>query len=289
MRRIIFIIGLVLMGIGILITGCGTSKLPTIRSSDGVQIAYHTVGEGDPALVFVHGWSCDKSYWKEQIPFFSEKYRVVTIDLAGHGDSGEDRTDWSIPAFGQDVASVIKALNLKRVILIGHSMGGPTIIEAAKLVPKRVIGLIGVDTFSNFELRYTNEQFKQLIAPFELDFYNATMAFVKSMFTTSTDSNLVNRIAEDMAKSPPAVGLGAFHALFQYDPIPTLESIKIPIIAINADRWPTNVEAGQRHSVSFSLKLMPGLGHFIMMEDPEKFNRLLLESVQEMNSTDIIQ
>ena len=117
MRRIVFIISLLLMGIGILITGCGTSKLPTVRSSDGVQIAYHTVGEGNPALVFVHGWSCDKSYWKEQVPFFSEKYRVVTIDLAGHGDSGADRTDWSIPAFGQDVASVIKALNLKRVIL----------------------------------------------------------------------------------------------------------------------------------------------------------------------------
>ena len=56
-------------------------------SKDGTPISYEVHGAGDPTLVFVHGWSCDARYWREQVPYFSKKYRVITVDLAGHGHS----------------------------------------------------------------------------------------------------------------------------------------------------------------------------------------------------------
>jgi hypothetical protein len=106
-------------------------------SSDGVRIAYEVHGEGSPALVFVHGWSCDRSYWAGQFEPFSRQFKVVAVDLAGHGDSGLERRAWTIQSFGDDVASVVKKLRLGRVILIGHSMGWDVIPEAARATASR--------------------------------------------------------------------------------------------------------------------------------------------------------
>lgn len=128
-----------------------TPASPTI-SPDGVAIHYQTHGAGTPALVFVHGWSCDQSHWKEQVSYFSQRYKVVTIDLAGHGASGVNRDDWTMAAFGEDVTTVVAELDLDQVILIGHSMGGPVIVEAAQRMPERIIGLVGVDAFQDIDV-----------------------------------------------------------------------------------------------------------------------------------------
>ena len=97
-------------------------------------------------LVFVHGWSCDSRYWRAQIPYFSQKYRIALVDLAGHGHSGFGRSNYTMGSFGEDVLAVVEALGAEKVILIGHSMGGIVIAEAARLMPEKVLGLIGVDT-----------------------------------------------------------------------------------------------------------------------------------------------
>jgi pimeloyl-ACP methyl ester carboxylesterase len=71
----------------LLVAGCGQQPEDrVVKSSDGVEISYSVYGEGSPALVFVHGWSCDQTYWKHQVPEFSKRYTVVTIDYAGHGN-----------------------------------------------------------------------------------------------------------------------------------------------------------------------------------------------------------
>src|ERR1700709_1870931 len=111
---------------------CKTNKVPPVKISDqGVNIAYTDNGEGDTTLLFVHGWCINKTYWTEQSAFFSKKYRVVTIDLPGFGQSGKNRNTWDTQMFGRDIDSVISGLNLKNVILIGHSMAGDIIVEAA--------------------------------------------------------------------------------------------------------------------------------------------------------------
>src|SRR6185369_2084631 len=72
---------------------------------DGVHVQYRVYGNGEPALVFIHGWSCDSNYWREQIGAFKGKYTLVMVDLAGHGGSDSNRSDWSMAHFGQDVAT----------------------------------------------------------------------------------------------------------------------------------------------------------------------------------------
>jgi pimeloyl-ACP methyl ester carboxylesterase len=105
-----------------MISSCDRDSPKTVSSFDGVPISYEVHGSGKPALVFVHGWSCDRSYWDAQRIPLSNHYQIVTVDLAGHGQSGMGREEWTIASYGEDVAAVVKELDLENAILIGHSM-----------------------------------------------------------------------------------------------------------------------------------------------------------------------
>jgi len=100
-----------------------------------VPIAYNKTGNGDTALVFVHGWGINKEYWKSQADEFSKRYTVVTIDLGGHGKSGTQRDHWTVDDYANDVMAVLDSLNLNKVILVGHSMGGDVILDIAFKIP----------------------------------------------------------------------------------------------------------------------------------------------------------
>src|SRR5688572_29431609 len=71
-------------------------KPQIVNSADGVHIEYQVYGRGDPAVVLIHGWSCDANYWRSQLDALKAKYTTVTVNLAGHGASGRNRTDWSV-------------------------------------------------------------------------------------------------------------------------------------------------------------------------------------------------
>jgi pimeloyl-ACP methyl ester carboxylesterase len=149
-------------------------------------------------------------------------------------------------------------------------------------MPDRVIGIIGVDTFQDFGETIPVEQQKQWIAAFEADFPKVTDGFVRSMFPANADTALVRRIATDMAAGPVPVGVGAMRNMLKYDPAPAVGDIKVPIRSINSDKWPTNVEGNKKLARSYDVKFMPGRGHFVQLEDPTTFNRLLDETIAEI-------
>ncbi|MEJ2537697.1 MAG: alpha/beta hydrolase [Calditrichia bacterium] len=267
----------------IILIECSNGEETSVLSADSVRIEYITEGQGDPALVFVHGWCTSKKYWRYQLQHFAGKYKVVALDLAGHGKSGTNREDWSIPAFGQDVAAVVKSLQLNRVILIGHSMGGSVIIEAARLLQDKVIGLVGVDTYQNFDENITPDQIAQFLAPMRQNFPEAASTFVRSMFTDSSDTNLIRYIVNDISKAPPEIAIATLEAAFRYDPRLALKEMRLPIYSINSDKYPVNIEAGKKHAAAFNVKTMHGVGHFIQLEDAKTFNQLLEECIEELS------
>jgi pimeloyl-ACP methyl ester carboxylesterase len=282
-----FLIILVLLLIALIGLSCqgqsGSPSTGTAISVDGVTIRYYQAGAGTPALVFVHGWCADRSYWIAQMPHFTERYQVVTLDLAGHGESGLDREDWTMAAFGQDVAAVVDELDLAQVVLIGHSMGGPVVMEAARLMPDRVIGLVGVDNFHNMDETYSKGQFEEFLRPMRANFVEATDGFVRAMFPPSADSALVEQIAADISSAPRGVGIAAmegFFLWFQADFPGVSQGIMAPLHCINSDVYPTQVETNRRYFPSFRVSVMSGVGHFAHMEDPVTFNRLLEEAVE---------
>jgi pimeloyl-ACP methyl ester carboxylesterase len=250
-------------------------------AKDSVQIHYESGGNGSPSLVFIHGWNCDRSYWSAQLSVFASTHQVVAIDLAGHGDSGVNRTDWSMANFGADVAAVADALQLEEIILVGHSMGGPVALEAARLLKGRVKMVIGADTLSDVSLRYPDEQLAGMLAAMEADFPGTVEGLVRgSFFLPTSDPALIDQIASDMSAAPPAAGIGAFGGFarwFNEDVEQTLADIDAPVRLINSDYRPTNIGAGQALTASFEAVLMSGVGHFVMQEDPAQFNAIMAE------------
>lgn len=254
-----------------------------VRSGDLTRIVYQAQGQGDVALVFIHGWSCDASYWAAQPPAFAQDFRVVTLDLAGHGASGASRKNWSIEAFADDVVSVLGALPQRRVILIGHSMGGPVALEAARRAPDRVVGVIGVDTLSELaEAPASAEAIEQFMAGLRADSAAATRDLVTEVFfQPDSDPALVKRIVDDMASAPAAVSVPSMDALLRFDPRPVARQLTIPITAINTGP-PMDEAAARRIAPQFRLVTMTDLGHFPQLEAPARFNAALRAEVDRM-------
>jgi len=252
-------------------------------SFDNVPISYSEYGKGDITLVFIHGWSCDSRYWDNQVPYFSPKYRVITIDLAGHGHSGLSREDYSMESFGKDIKAVVEKSGAKRVILIGHSMSGDIAAYTVRMLPGKIIGIIGIDTLHNVGLKYTQKEYDEFIKPFDADFVKQTDTFVRGMFPKSADPAIVSWVASDlcatyrpMAKSALRSYLGIY---LSGEPAKLFDGIKVPVLAVNSDLWPTDIVSNRRHIPLFDAQIMKGAGHFPMLERPAEFNRLLDKTI----------
>jgi len=256
----------------------------TIAASDGVSIAYTVSGAGSPVLVFIHGWMCDQSYWAAQAAAFSETNTVITIDLPGHGLSGMDREGWSMMAYGADVQTVVEHFGLTDVVLIGHSMGAPIVLETARLMPGQVAAAIAVDALHDADVKYDPEQKEGRLAMFENDFVGTCGRMSASMFAKDADSALVERVTSDMCDGSPEVGTALIGDFLDYDLGPALTAVAdIPVQYINADMYPTNPEANQKYHPTFSGVVVQDVGHFLMMEKPEEFNELLRQVVANLN------
>lgn len=251
-------------------------------STDGVPIHFDVQGVGEIALVFVHGWCCNRNYWNSQMNQFARSYTVVALDVAGHGASGRGRMKWAVPSFGKDIVAVVEQLGLEKMVLIGHSAGAQWIVEAARRLSNAVIGLVGVDAWHNVEQTFGPAQVEASLAPFRINFPEAARAHVRKMFLPTSDSTLVEHVVAAISAAPPPIGIGAREeGLRYYGNLPKgLLEVKAPKTAINSDNFrETNMGAAQRHGIDVAL--ISGVGHFVMMEDPQTFNRLLEEVVRD--------
>src|SRR5438132_10794451 len=92
---------------------------------DGNRIHYQSYGKGREALVLIHGWTCNLDYWRDQVPDFAKRNRVVAIDLPGHGQSDKPELAYSMDLFARAVDAVMRDAQVERAVLVGHSMGTP--------------------------------------------------------------------------------------------------------------------------------------------------------------------
>lgn len=289
LRSAIFCIGTLMMA------GCATtgpavqtspaSKIETTKSIDGVEIRYEVHGNGSPTLIFVHGWSCNRSFWKHQGNHFSRTNRVVALDLGGHGESGVGRKNWTIPLFGQDVVAVLKALNVHDAVLIGHSMGSSVIVEVAKAEPNRVIAVLPVDGIFDVSSKMTKKERDHFLGPMRKNFNKACPEFVRNeLFNKWTDPAFADRITKEMCAAKPEIAISAMYNLISYEEAvgASLKKISAGIRLINADNWATNLDAARKHNKGIELVVMPRLSHFLMMENPEEFNRVMEMAVRDL-------
>ncbi|MDD2927643.1 MAG: alpha/beta hydrolase [Candidatus Omnitrophica bacterium] len=272
----------VLAGLAFLIYALALNN-KTVLSKDGVRIAYSVYGKGEPALVFVHGWCGSRAVWYRQIPYFAKKYKVVALDLAGHGVSGRQRKAYTQEAFGEDVAAVVNAVGADKVILIGHSMSGTIILEANRLIKDKVSGLIAIDTLENFErLPATPEDKIKYIEPLKKDFVKNSAPFMREMFHKNADPRLIEQVVRNVSRSNPEIAINTMEYYFDTPIIPLLADVDVPLWCLNADLWQSYPEINSKYLKSYHLRTMRGVGHFLMVEKPDEFNRQLEDIISQI-------
>jgi pimeloyl-ACP methyl ester carboxylesterase len=248
-------------------------------ASGGVDIVYDTRGTGDTTLVFVHCWACSREYWQDQVAEFAKDYRVVTLDLGGHGESGDTRTEWTLASLGADVQAVVEKLDLKNVILVGHSMGGAVALEAAKRMPGRVVGIACADTLHDADRKTPPEMRDQILKAFETDFVGTMKGGMAIMFRPNSPKDVVEWVSARAVAAKPAVALPLMRELMHLELGPMLAAAKVPIRCVNAaPAGPfapkTNIE-GNRKFADFDAVIMEDVGHFLQLEKPAEFNAKL--------------
>jgi pimeloyl-ACP methyl ester carboxylesterase len=250
-----------------------------VRSADGVEIAYSARGSGETALVFIHGGLADRTFWAPQLSSLAGKFRVVALDLAGHGESGRGRKAWTIAAFGEDVRAVVEALGLRRVVLIGNSLGGPVALEAARLLRGRAIGVVGVDTLHDGTVKLDPVESHARAEAFRKDFMGACRAMIDALFHPGTERDLRAWAEKRMCATSPEVVVGMMEGFAGYDMAAAFRGAGVPIRAINGDLWPTRTDLNRTVTPDFDAVVMTGAGHYPMLERPDEFNRHLVEIV----------
>lgn len=258
----------------------------------GVKISYEDSGSGKtagsnssarPTLLFVHGWCINKAYWSGQVDYFKSTYRVVTLDLPGFGLSGKNRKDWSVEAYGRDITAVLTQLNLHHVILIGHSMAGQIIVEAASHNPDRIIGLVGVDNLKDIgqvESAQSRQDAANFYAAARENFKPLAFAYAnESLFSKSTDSVVRNRVLDDISRADSSVAISCMEQGDSYPLLSKLIRLKRKIYLINSDVTPTDTHGYLKYGIPFKIFTLHGSGHFPMIEQPDEFDYLLEDAL----------
>jgi len=258
------------------------------RAADGLSIAYDVRGTGDTALVFIHGWCGDREFWRHQVGPLAEDHRVVRLDLGGHGQSGKDRKEWTVTGFAADVEAVIKTLDLKRVVLVGHSMGGPIALATAKRMPGIVVGVIGVDTLQNVDYKFPEEQRKEFLAGFEEDFHVTLAIGLSGMLPEKTRAKLRDGLVRKALNADRTMAISVMRDLGQLDEKTLLQEAKVPIRCINSGGgfmfYVPTAAATQRKYADYRAVTIDDVGHFPMLEKPDEFNAKLGEVLKEFGT-----
>ncbi len=242
---------------------------------DGARIHYTAAGRGPSTIVLIHGWTCDHTFWDAQTAALKAQYRVLAVDLPGHGRSGA-APDYSMGRFARAVNAVLEKEKARKAILAGHSMGGAVMLEFARLYPQKVQAIVAVDAF--FPEPGASKPLEALAARFEgPGAMEARTRMVQGMFTPATMPEVRRKIETVMLGTRAEVAAGAMRGMA--DPAVWREGvIDVPFVEIAAaSSTYLTEESLRRRFPRASVIRVPDTGHFLHMEKPDEVNRILLE------------
>jgi pimeloyl-ACP methyl ester carboxylesterase len=252
----------------------GEAKSTTL---DGARINYVNYGKGSEALVLIHGWTCNIDNWRDQMPEFAKRTRVIAIDLPGHGKSDKPQITYSMDLFARNVDAVMRDAGVTRSVLVGHSMGTPVARQFYRKHPDKTLAIVIVDgPLRPFGDKAMMDRF---IAGFKAENYRDSLA---QMFASMSGPNLPSdaheRIKNSYMNTPQHVVVSAMEGMG--DPsIWGEDKINVPVLAIMARNpfYPPDIEQRSKAiAPNMEWQMWEGVGHFIMMEKPKEFNLAVL-------------
>jgi len=257
---------------------------------DDLRVHFKEYGQGDKTLIFVHGWGCDLNTWKYQFDYFKDKYHLVFIDLPGYGQSEKAEREYSIDLFAQSVTALINYLDVKKPVLIGHSMGFIVSVETIKKMKTKNSKLCNIDgVYFDFPIdSIENEQYKkelnEFVDMFKGEKYKENVEnFSNSFITEQTPSIVREYILSTMTRTPEKIGYESMKSLID-EKYWNNENIGQPSLAIYAkiaNLSPNNENLLRKLLINLTYIEMKNVNHFLMMEKSKEVNKILEDFINK--------
>ena len=263
---------------------------------DGVNLYYEDQGEGTP-LVFVHGWTCSSQVWQKNVPELAKKFRVVTLDLRGHGNSVKTLNGHTVPQYARDIRALIEHLALTDAVLIGWSLAGPVVLAYWQQYSAdsrlRGIGLIDFNSSPLSSADWNSHRLKN----FNLDAMNAGFVAMvddpagyaanfarRVFFREQVCEDVLLWLTTEIRKTPPWIATAIYSDYLTRDYTDVLPTITLPTIVFGANSPIAEQGLAQ---CRYLAGLVPDsqfvgfedAGHILFYEQPEKFNAALASFV----------
>ena len=237
-------------------------------------LGYDEAGAGAPALLFLHGWCGDRSFFAPQFEHFSRSHRVVSVDLPGHGQSAVP-DEYAIEAFASQVAELAGELDLGRSVVFGHSIGAMVALALSQLAPELVGALALIDP-PPLSKEVWQGFAPQLITSFSgPDGPTGRRQFVEQMFLPTDDATRRAEIIATMTAVPNDIAIPLVEAIAAFDAMAVLRQCELPIVTISS-AVPTNDAASLlAASSTMTFGQTVGAGHFLQLEVPEQVNPMI--------------
>jgi pimeloyl-ACP methyl ester carboxylesterase len=238
------------------------------------DLGYDDAGAGDPALLFLHGWCGDRSFFAPQFEHFATSDRVVSVDLPGHGISPVP-SKYEVWSFASEVADLMRELDLGRSVVFGHGLGAMVALSLAWHEPDLVCGVVKIDppplrqeVWRDFEA--------ELVPSFRgRDGRAGRQKFIEQMFLPTDDSKRRAQIIETMMAMPNDVAIPMVQAMARFDAMAVLRVLDVPVMCVFS-AVPTNDAADLLDACPWiTLGQTVGTGHFLQLEVPEQVNAMI--------------
>ena len=253
-----------------------------------IEMAFADQGQGDPALVLLHGFPFNRTMWREQVEALRATYRVVTPDLRGHGETGGGDAAGVHPStmeeMARDVAALLDILRLERVVIGGLSMGGYVALAFTRLFPERVRALVLADTRSQADTaegrRAREETATRALQEGMSAVAEAMLPKLLAPESLDRRPEVVERVREMIMKTAPAGAAAALRGMaVREDQTGFLPSICAPTLIIVGSEDvltpPADAEKMHREIRGSRLEMIAGAAHVSNIEEPAEFNRAL--------------
>ena len=240
-------------------------------------------GTGGMPVIFVHSLAGNTSQWSAQLGHLRKSRRAIAIDLRGHGLSRPPADgDYSIEALVRDIDTVVREIDVSEFVLVGHSMGGIVSLAYAHAHPGRVAGILLADPAGDVR-QVPEEEIRQFMEALESDAYTDAIEDWWDQMLSGSDKAVRLRVTQDLRNTPRETVVGIFKALLHHDPLASLIAYRGPILSIVT---PFNDAPYSLHRLHPALphRQVSGTGHWLQLDKPGEFNRLLDEFLLSVNN-----
>ena len=261
-----------------------TGLLAADVPSDGVRVHYESYGKGQEAVVFIHGWTCDLTFWRGQAPVY-QKHRALLVDLPGHGQSEKPEVEYTQERFARAIDAVMRDAGVTRAVLVGHSMGGPVALTFLRLFPAKAKALMLVDAYvpeapkDDADRARQKARMEPFLKSFRAPAYRETQRkMIEGMFSAKTTPAQREEILTKMGAAPQHVVASAMDGMFAMEGPKAGETYSLPLMAIMSGSQTRPGYEAQLRTVFPNLRkyeAWEGSGHFLTMESADRFNRAL--------------